>query len=421
MTRSTSLWTLFRAFAPFWSFLLVFKFASGLHYSLLSPLGSQLMPIWVVGLLMGGASLVQLMLDVPAGHLLDRFGYRRLLILTSFTFFVAALCLFLEFTLVTYLLSLVLSIFGWLFFGPGTNAYLLSSAPHQQAGRFMSLRDVFGSVGIVLSSALLPLVLLLSPSHMGLVLALSFAVAIAAILFAPMDRRSVHHVEQKLPTHFHYIRRRVGSSFKMIKKLNPASGTLLLLSTASGIFYGMIWFVVPLVLLQETDNFLLGIGLGVFDFSIVVLGFLLGNLADRSDKRTLVFFGLLIFALFGMLLGSGFGFSWLFILFGFLATAGDEMAGISLWSWLHSLDKDHAHDGAVASIITLFEDLGWMIGPALAGVLYTFIGPSWTVAVGALPLFALWFVYWTVFQKHMFDHIHFSLIPAKPHKRRHKV
>jgi MFS family permease len=409
---------LFIKFTPFWIFLILFKFAAVLHYSLMSPLGERLLPLWVVGFLMGGASLVQLLLDVPAGRLLDRYGYRKLLTLTTIIFFIGALCLFFQFTLVTYLASMTLSIFGWLFFGPGINAYLLSSAPKAIAGRFMSLRDVFGSVGVVLSSAVLPFVLLLSPTHIGLVLSISFVAAIVAILVSPKDHESVH-TEKKLATHHYYIRRELHTYIGMIGKLNPASTTLLLLNTASGIIYGVIWFVVPLVLVHQANDFMLGIGLGIFDFSIVVLGFLLGTLADRLEKKTLVFFGLLIFSLFGLLLGSGFGL--LFILFGFLATSGDEMASISLWAWLHSLDKEHAHDGAVAGIINLFEDLGWMIGPITAGLLYNVVGPSWTVAICAVPILVLWILYWLVFQKHHAPQTGALDIPTKPHKRRHKM
>jgi len=62
-------------------------------------------------------------------------------------------------------------------------------------------------------------------------------------------------------------------------------------------FYGTIWFVVPLVIAHQAHMGLLGIGLGMFDFAIVALGFLLGNLADKSNKRALVFFGLLLFSL----------------------------------------------------------------------------------------------------------------------------
>ena len=369
---------------------------------------------------MGGGSIVQLLLDVPAGHILDKYGYRRFLKLTTFVFLFAALCFVFGLTKTTYVLSLIISTFGWLFFGPGINAYILSHAPKEGAGKFISLRDVFGSVGIVLASAVLPLVLLISPEQMGYVLFFLLLIAFIMLFFSPKDYVSVHS-EIKLPTHHHYIQRHnISVTLRAMKRLNPASGLLLLLNLTGAIFYGAIWFVVPLVMANQANNGLLGIGLGMFDFAIVMLGFLLGNLADKSNRRSLVFFGLLLFSIAGMFLG--FNFSWLFLLFGFLATSGDEMASISLWSWLHALDRDHDSDGAISGVINLFNDFGWAVGPIMAGVLYGLIGATWTIVISAVPIFLLWIIYQFVMHKHK----HYTLVtvlgaPVKPHRHRHRT
>lgn len=408
----------FLRFLPFWIFLIFFKFGGGLHYSLISPLGEKILPLWIVGILMGGGSIIQLILDVPAGHILDRYGYRKFLKITTFTFLFAAVAYMVGFTQTTYYISLVLSTFGWLFYGPGVNAYILSHAPKEHAAKFISLRDVFGSVGIVLSSVALPFVLLLSPQYMGYFLFTILSIAFVAIAASPKDRASVH-TEKKIPTHHHYIRRSPFlSTVRSVKKLNPASGMLLLSSLSAALFYGIIWFTVPLVIAHEANTGLLSVGLGVFDLSVVILGFLLGKLADKFNKRTLVFFGLLLFSLSGMILG--FSFSWLFIVFGFLATSGDEMSGISLWSWLHSLDREHAGDGIVAGVINLFEDLGWAIGPIVAGVLYDLVGPSLTITLGALPIFFTWGIYYFTMKEH-FGGLSLANIPAKPHRPRHRT
>jgi MFS family permease len=406
-------------FLPFWVFLTFFKFGGGLHYSLISPLGERVLPLWIVGVLMGGTSVLQVILDVPAGRILDRYGYRRFLKVTTFIFLFAALVLVLNFTRETYLISLLLSSLGWLFYGPGINAYILSHAPKESAGRFISLRDVSGSIGIVLSSVALPFILLFNPAVMGWFLFSLLLIALAAITLSPKDHQSVH-LEQKLPTQHHYIKKHTAwTVVKAVKRLNPASTMLLLLEATGGAFYGAIWFVVPLVIAHQAHMGLLGIGLGMFDFAIVVLGFLLGNLADKSNKRALVFFGLLLFSLAGMFLS--FNFSWLFLLFGFLATTGDEMAGISLWSWLHSLDKNHDHDGMITGVIMLFSDLGWACGPIFAGIFYNLIGPSWTILVASLPIFIVWIFYQYTVRIHPFEHLPFHLIPSKPHRHRHRT
>jgi len=405
-------------FLPFWIFLIFFKFGAGLHYTLVSPFGEKLLPLWIVGLLMGGSSILQLLLDVPAGHLLDKYGYRRLLKITTFVFLFAAGMYVFGLTKPIYLISLVIGTFGWLFFGPGVNAYILSHAPRENAGKFISKRDIFGSIGIVLSSASLPFVLLFTPQHIGFILFSLLAVAFIMLFFSPKDKTSVHE-DTKVETQHYYIKRKHPiSTLKAISKLNPASTMLLLLDFSGAIFYGAIWFVVPLVIAhQATGAHLLGWGLGAFDLAIVILGYLLGNLADTANKRTLVFFGLLLFAVSGILLGFNFGI--LFILFGFLATAGDEMAGISLWSWLHSLDKNHANDGLIAGVINLFQDLGWAIGPIFAGIMFGSLGPTWTIVLCTIPICTTWIIY-QFYVRHQ-PRYAAAHVPKRPHKARHRT
>ncbi|MFA6503559.1 MAG: MFS transporter [Patescibacteria group bacterium] len=405
-------------FLPFWIFLVFFKLSGGLHYSLISPLGERLMPLWLVGLLMGGGSLIQLVLDVPAGFLLDRFGYRRLLKLTTFIFLFAAVSYMFGLTEVTFLISLLMSTFGWLFFGPGVSAYILSHADKKNSGRMISMRDIFGSLGVVCSSALLPFVILLAPLQIGWIIFIPLLLALLSLVFSPKDVNSVH-AEIKHPSHHHFIRRNyLPTLLATISTLNPASGMLLLTNLTGSIFYSVIWFVVPLVIAHQINAGMLGIGLGIFDFAIVVLGFMLGNLADKFNKRLLVFCGLLLFSVSGMLLGFNFG--WLFLLLGFVATTGDEMSEISLWSWLHALDKNHANDGKISGVIYLFQDLGWAIGPIAAGLLYGFVGSTWTIVIGATPIFLTWIVYLFLVRHQPGKVLSLSQIPIKPHRARHK-
>lgn len=410
--------SIFLKFTPFWFFLIFFKFGAGLHYTLVSPLGERILPLWLVGLVIGGGATLQLILDVPAGHLMDRYGYLKFLKLAAVSFMLAGACLIIGITPLTYFLSIFFSTFGWLFFGPAMTAYILTQAPQASAGKFISLREVFTSLGIVFASGALPFVLLFPTSQMGYTLILLLTIALILLFFCPKDSRSVH-AEIKLPTQHHYIRRHfLTTTLKAVTKLNPASFMLMLLSFSGALFYGVIWFVVPLVIAHQANSGLLSIGLGMFDFSVVVLGFLLGNLADQVNKRTLVFFGLLIFSVSGMLLGLNFG--WLFLLFGFLSTTGDEMAEISLWSWLHMLDREHANDGVVAGVIAFFEDIGWALGPIVAGLLYGFVGPSKAIVIGAIPIFITWIVYQGIVRQRPWHLLRPVAVPAKPHRSRHK-
>lgn len=399
--------------------MVFYKFAGALHYSLISPFGERLLPLWIVGILMGGGSVVQFLLDVPAGHVLDRYGYRRFLLITTAIFLAATICYCFGLTLATYIASILLSTFGWLFFGPGVNAYALSHSSRETAGRFMSLRDVTGSVGVVLSSVALPFALLIKPALVGWILSAIFVVSFVALCFAPKDRMKAT-TEEKIGAQEFYIRRHsLAKTLAAARRLNPASGMLLVSGFAAGVFYGAVWFVLPLVMAATPNSIALGFGLGIFDFAVVVLGWALGTLADRVNKRMLVFFGLLLFAVSASL--AGLSFTWVFLIFGFLATSGDEMAGLCLWAWLHNLDKDHARDGAVAGVINLFSDVGWAIGPITAGFVYDAIGPTWTIVISSVPLFIAWIAYQAVMHGRGPQFLLESVVPQKPHRARHRT
>ena len=373
---------------PFWLYVLFFKFGAGLHYSLLSTLGSQVLPVWAVGLAVGSASFLQLVFDVPAGYALDRFGYVRLLRIFTLVFALGTWALFAGLTLVTFFLTLLLSEAGWLFFGPGTSAYVLSSAPVKTAGKFLGFFHTTTSAGIVLASSTLGFVVGWSPRALGILLTALIGTALFAAFLTPKERVSVH-AERKSQRHTYHVRRHfLRHVLASITKLNPASTLLMLQNMSGALFYGAVWFVVPLILARQTNNGFLGLSLSVFDLAVVLLGAWFGSLADTHDRKRLVFYGLLLFAIGATLIG--FRFDLWFLVFGFLATAGDELSSVSLWAWLDELDVKHDEDGLVNGAIVVAEDLGWTVGPAAAGLLFAFVGPSWTIALCAVPILLTW-------------------------------
>ena len=252
----------------------------------------------------------------------------------------------------------------------------------------------------------------------GAIIAGILFIAIIALLLTP----SVHATaseEKKIAHQSYYVRRAyIGHALGSLKRLNPASTLLMLTGLSGATFYGIIWFVIPILIAHSVQSHALSFGLAIFDFSVLVVGYLIGRLTDRWSKRWLVFWGLLLFAVMAFLIGFNFG--WLFIVFGFLATTGDEMASISLWAWMDHLDKEHSEDALVTGLLCLAQDLGWTIGPVAAGILFQFIGPSWTIACGALLIFLTWIIaaLWT-------HHIPAEPFPRPalfhaPRRRRHK-
>ncbi len=404
-----------KKFLPFWLFLTFFKFGGGLHFTILSPLGEKVMPLWLVGLLVGATAFLQLVLDIPAGYLVDKYGYRRLLKITTVFFALAGGFFLFGLSQWAFLVSLAISTFGWLFLGPGASAYILSHANEKSVGRFTSTGDVFASIGIVLASAVVPIVVLLDTKLVGMILLVLFTIAFILISLAPKDaqkKEEVHPHQRKNRTKKNFIR----DAWQAIARLRPASILIMTAGFSSSTFYAIIWFVVPLLIAHQAESGLLGLGLGIFDFAVVVLGFVLGKIVDKHDKKMLVALGLFVFAIAGMLLGFDFGLLFLFL--GFIATAGDELATLSLWSWLYKIDKKHESYGLISGTISLFEDIGWMIGPIIAGILYGIIGPTWTIAVGGGLIFCNLLIFFFI-TKHPIP-VDIGLLPQKPHRKRYR-
>jgi len=355
-----------------------------MHFTPLAPLGERMFDTWLVGLLIGGASLFQLILDVPAGILLDKFGYIRMIRLGTLTFIGASLILVFVGGPVGFILSLFSASLGWLFYSPGVNAYLLSTAPKKEAERFMSFRDVFDATGVLLSALAVPFLVTASPQVIGLSAAGVLSLAFLSSMLSPKDKVSVHE-EKKVEHHHFYIRRDAFRNlFRSLDRLNPASWLLIAHGLSASIFYSTVWFVLPIMMVDPSKR-IFGISLGIFDLAIIALGILLGRAVRNIRHKLAVTIGLLVFAVTVALLGKQ--TEWLFLIFGFIATAGDELSNISLWAWLAKIDKDHSSDGIVSGTISLFQDLGWMIGPVSAGILYGLVGPEMTISLGSIPIF----------------------------------
>lgn len=385
------------ALIPFWLFILFFQFSGNIHYTFLPTLGEKLTQTWIIGVIISLQSFVQLTMDVPAGFLLDKFGYTKMLRIGTIMFTISALILAFVPGLVGFTITAISSALGWLFFVPGTNAYILSMGSKENAGQFIVFRDIFNAIGTTLGCLVLTLVVNFSATAVGLISTALFFITLFFIWITPKDAISVHE-EKKLIHHHYYIRRNIFKKlFKALYKLNPASWMLILQGICGSIFYSVVWFAVPLMIADPTKR-LFGISLGVFDFAIIMLGGLLGKLSKKIKERYSVIIGLLFFSLAGFFLGNQ--IEWLFLFFGFLATAGDELSSIALWSWLDKLDIEHNTDGEVSSVISFFQDLGWTIGPVSAGILYGIFGGEVTISLGAIPLLITFLVSTFLIVKH---------------------
>ncbi len=402
---------LFFSFLPFWIFVLLFKLASSTHYAILPVFGERILPIWAVGLVLSVASFVQLPLDLLSGVFLKRLGFLRTLIFSCFAFVFSAGVLIFGLNVTTYLLSVIFATFGWFFFTPALNTYILNHSTDSNTEKLITWRDVSQSSGVFIGASALVLSMGLSVNKFGVLLSAFF---ISAGLFAMISPKDAKKIEPKARLE---AEEKVGYFKKVaaeFKKLSPASWILFIQGMTSSTFYATIWFVVPLEMANGLSA-LPSISLGIFDMAVVVLGLGFGLIAKRAKRKRLIVFGLLLFSIMAALIGFQGGIA--FLIFGFLATVGDELSNISLWSWLTHLDKEHNEDGGVAGAITFAQDFGWAIGPLIAGFLYKPLGPQLTIMTLSLPLFFT-FVF-AMLKTHMIPNFEHFTHNRRIHRLRH--
>lgn len=372
---------LFFSFLPLWIFVLLFKLASAIHYAILPVFGELILPIWLVGVILSAATFIQLPFDLLSGIILNRLGHSRTLVFSCAAFSVSAAVFVFGLNITTFLLSVVFATFAWLFFTPALNTYILDHATKANTEKLITWRDISQSAGVFLGSSTFLIFMGLAPDKFGVLVS---AIFFCAGLFALISPKETEKVQEQMKE----SREKKTDYFKNVlqefHKLSPASWILFLQGITSATFYAVVWFVIPLEMANHLSS-LPSISLGIFDMAVVILGLSFGLIAKKTNRKRLIVFGLLLFSIMASLIGFQSGI--LFLVFGFLATIGDELSNITLWSWLTHMDKDHKEDGGVAGAITFAQDLGWAIGPLIAGFMYKPFGPQLTIMTLALPLF----------------------------------
>lgn len=382
-STSTSFPKIAGRFLPLWFFVFLFKFGAGIHYSLITVLGAQILPLWIVGLCVGGASFIQLLLDVPAGFMLERYGHLRMLRFSTVCFLLAGGSLVLGLSPATYIATVVFSALGWLFFGPGIAAYLLTHGPVATMGRLTALRRMCEAVGITCALLGLEHFSALPVTLIGLVIIYPFLGALAALIIA--QRHPVPTVLHKEARNRRIVATTPGRTiYTIARQLHPVGTVLAVHTFAASVFYSMIWFLFPLIIIQSSTPGILSVALASLDLTVLVVDMPIGTLVDRYSKRPLVVLGMVVMAVAAITLSQT--MTILVVLLAILLSLGDEIAIIALWAWLDQRTSKVHHEGIVAGTLTFVEDIGWSTGPVLAGILAGILTASATLLVGSIIL-----------------------------------
>ncbi len=371
----------FATFSPLWFYIILYKFGAGIHYSMIAVLGSQVLPLWAVGLAVSYASLIELLCDIPAGFILEKYGYLRMLRITTVLFICAGGILLFGLTPLTYFLSITLGAFGWLFFTPGINAYLLAHSPVPIFGRLYGVMRASEGSGIMIATLGLPFFVHLPVQTLGLIIIYPLIGALTALMVG-----NHYHMPNTLPPVTTTKRQAFRAGLQEIRAsfhhLHPA-GTILGIYTLSiASFYGVVWFIFPLLIEAGTTPRILSASMTMLEFAMIIAGFTIARFADSTNKKVLILAGLGVVSVMSALLGLT--FHPILIAICFALSFGDELLRTTLWAWLDAKADKNQHHGVVTGVINFLEDAGWMIGPTAAGFLLATVGASATLRIGGL-------------------------------------
>ena len=368
-------------FSPLWFYIVLFKFGAGIHYAMIAVLGAQILPFWLVGLCVSYASLIELVCDIPAGFFLEKYGYLRMLRLTTILFLCAAGALLFGLTPLTYFISITFGAFGWLFFTPGINAYLLAHGAVPIIGRLFGILRASEGAGIMFATIGLPFFVRLPVPLLGLVMMYPLLGALAALAIGTR-----FHMPSTLPKKIQTKQAAVKASFREIQSafrhLHPVGTALGLYMVCIATFYGFIWFIYPLLINAGTAPEVLSASMTMLEFAMIIAGFTVARLADSARKKQLIFAGLGIVTAMSVLLG--FTFHPILIALCFVLSFGDELVRTTLWAWLDAKAEKNEQHGVVTGVINFLEDLGWTLGPTIAGFLFASMGASTTLRIAGV-------------------------------------
>lgn len=369
------------AFAPLWFYIVLYKFGAGIHFAMIAILGARVLPLWIVGLSVAYASLLKLALDVPAGFFLERYGYLRLLRLTTLLFIGAGGVLLFELTPLTFFLTITLGALGWLFFTPGINAYLLSHGPAPIIGKLFGILRASEGAGVMLALIGLPLFVQLSTPALGLIILFPLIGSLGALAIGRRFR-----MPSTLPE---VLSSKIQIQRAGYKKIRTAFAHLHPVGTALGVhmlcvasFYGIIWFVFTLIIEEGTAKGVLSASMAALEFATIISGLTIARFVDSGKKKSLIIIGLAGLATTTAFLGTT--LAPLLILICLLFSFSDELVRITLWAWIDERAPEEQHHAIVTGVISFLEDLGWAIGPAIAGIFLASSGAPAVLRLGSL-------------------------------------
>ncbi|MCX6695150.1 MAG: MFS transporter [Candidatus Altiarchaeota archaeon] len=334
--------------------------------------------VWMVGVVIALPNLLSMIVDLPAGEMVDKLGRRRVLLFAFLMLALLGVGLFHVKSSLQLLLFLVGLGLTYQTVYISTLAYVMDVSPKGEKSKFlgaeMSFIHLGFGIGPILAGFLVSYAGWSMISAASVMYALSCVVAFAVtLLYLRMDRNTTPFIE--------CVRKIVIEDKLFVKELLDyrklkSTGIVVLYFTFLLTFFdGVVWLIQPLYAEKFGPNPLYaGMIMAAFVLPLVFFEIPGGALADRIGKKKVLFAGFFSAGVFSLLFSQAGSFLAL-LLTAFMATTGLALT----WPSAEGILSDKApknERGEVIGVWSLAYDSGYVVGPLAGGLLAYYAGET---------------------------------------------
>ena len=331
-----------------------------------------------MGVILGSSSFAGAVFDVVVSKYLKTPHYRFLyasVFLLSFSFLGI---LYFGSTIWVFLLAMALWGIYWDFFHFANFDFISRALPQKEHTSAFGILGIFQSLGVLIAPILAGIVIgevvnskpfIIS----GVMLLLSFIVFVE-LYKQSFKRKELPVIQDRSKSH--WMREfRVWTA--IVRQLAP----ILVLTFLIYITEAFIWTIGPLIAESGQFGKFGGLLLVAYSFPTLIIGWFVGKIANRFGKKRTALYSFLI----GSVVFSFFMFAQsptqMIIVIGFASTfIGISFPALS-GAYADYITETQSYEKEMQSVIDVFYNIGWILGPMLAGLLAQAFGNAQSFSI----------------------------------------
>lgn len=323
--------------------------------------------IGLVGIFLAIPSIVAIATDIPIGGLTDKFGRKKLIVLSLFSLAIMGLIAtqILPSSLVIFLI--IWGLFYTIFEVP-IIAYIMDISRKRTSSENFGIYFTFISIGFAIGPIIGGFLLI---KGFNSIFYFYSIFCILAFLVASFFLKEIIRMPKPLGLSLRDLIQKDRLFIKEIidfQRLKETGVFILYLSFLFAFWDGLIWMMTPLYTIKLLITpVMAGLILSSFVIPFILFQIIAGKIADKYGKKKILVLGLLTASVFLI----GFGMTHnpiLLILFAFLSATGFAFAGPPMDGILTDIST-HYRKGGIVGVWGVAEDLGYIFGPLVAGLI----------------------------------------------------